>query len=94
MVIALIAGASALILALLGLVGFAISRLSKLAENALVLGRAKDAGEYASALDALEAGRASRLAKDMPKPENEEDPDLLQLPDGRLVRRLVPGEPL
>lgn len=94
MVIALIAGVSGLTLALLALVGFAIHKLYRLAENAMVLGRAKDASEYVTALDALRTSEAARLAKDEPKVENEEDPDLFELPDGRRVRRLVPGEPL
>lgn len=72
-----------------GLIGFVIQRLYKLAENALVLARAKDAEDY---VHALEQVKTAELAKPVPKQENKpEEPETVsvQMPDGT-VRELAP----
>lgn len=71
------------------LIGFAIQRLFKLAEHALLFGRARDAADLATAIEQVET---TKLAKPVPKRENtQEESETLTvtMPDGT-VRELEP----
>jgi hypothetical protein len=88
MVITAIVAITVLFLGLLGLSAFLAHRLYTLSENALVLGRAKDATEYVSA---QQMQATTKLAKPVPMQDNktQEATKLYEMPDGT-VRELEP----